>query len=67
MQDVNRPGEERTLGLIVRVADTKDQIFKALVGGCFEVLVCMHASHCIVRKFLMHALLSTQPARFDTI
>jgi hypothetical protein len=31
MQDVNRPGEERTLGLVVRVADTKDQIFKALV------------------------------------
>jgi hypothetical protein len=34
VQDVNRPGEERTLGLIVRVADTKDQIFKALVGDC---------------------------------
>lgn len=31
VQDVNRPGEERTLGLVVRVADTKEQIFMALV------------------------------------
>ena len=50
MQDVNRPGEERTLGLVVRVAHTKDQIFKALVRNHIK-LPCMQARTDVCRPW----------------